>query len=97
MRQSGYDRRDYVERNWKTLGPQLVGKLHIAGGYGHPFPRPRRLPNGDIPGEYEGGGEGAGLCGDGRVWEAAQAAWVAALDESGVAQDHDRAGGELSK
>jgi hypothetical protein len=32
MRQSGYDLRDYVERNWKTLGPQLVGKLHIAVG-----------------------------------------------------------------
>ena len=32
MRQRGYDLRDYVERNWKTLGPQLVGKLHIAVG-----------------------------------------------------------------
>jgi putative esterase len=32
MRARGYDLRDYVERNWKTLGPELVGKLHIAVG-----------------------------------------------------------------
>ncbi len=32
MRARGYDLRDYVERNWKTLGPQLVGKLHVAVG-----------------------------------------------------------------
>ena len=32
MRDKGYDLRDYGERNWKTLGPQLVGKLHIAVG-----------------------------------------------------------------
>ena len=32
MKQRGYDLRDYVERNWKTVGPQLVGKLHIAVG-----------------------------------------------------------------
>jgi Putative esterase len=32
MRAKGYDLRDYAERNWKTLGPQLVGKLHIAVG-----------------------------------------------------------------
>ena len=32
MKQRGYDLRDYAERNWKTLGPQLVGKLHIAVG-----------------------------------------------------------------
>ena len=32
MRARGYDLRDYVEKNWKTLGPQLVGKLHIAVG-----------------------------------------------------------------
>ena len=32
MRANGYDLRDYVERNWKSLGPQLVGKLHIAVG-----------------------------------------------------------------
>ena len=32
MRPRGYDLRDYVEKNWKTLGPQLVGKLHIAVG-----------------------------------------------------------------
>jgi hypothetical protein len=32
MRANGYDLRDYVERNWKTLGPKLVGKLHIAVG-----------------------------------------------------------------
>jgi hypothetical protein len=32
MRAKGYDLRDYVERNWKSLGPQLVGKLHVAVG-----------------------------------------------------------------
>ena len=33
MRQSGYDLRDYVEPNWKTLDRrQLVGKLHVAVG-----------------------------------------------------------------
>jgi hypothetical protein len=32
MKARGYDLRDYVERNWRTLGPQLVGKLHIAVG-----------------------------------------------------------------
>lgn len=32
MRAKGYDLRDYTERNWKSLGPQLVGKLHVAVG-----------------------------------------------------------------
>jgi hypothetical protein len=32
MRARGYDLRDFVERNWATLGPQLVGKLHVAVG-----------------------------------------------------------------
>lgn len=32
MREKGYDLRDYVERNWKTIGPALVGKLHIVVG-----------------------------------------------------------------
>ena len=32
LRAKGYDLRDYVERNWKSLGPELVGKLHIAVG-----------------------------------------------------------------
>lgn len=32
MRARGYDLRDYVERNWKTIGPSLVGKLHVAVG-----------------------------------------------------------------
>ncbi len=32
MRTKGYDLRDYVERNWKTVGPKLVGKLHVAVG-----------------------------------------------------------------
>ncbi len=32
MRANGYDLRDYLERNWSTLGPQLVGKLHVAVG-----------------------------------------------------------------
>jgi hypothetical protein len=32
MRAKGYDLRDYVERNWSTIGPKLVGKLHVAVG-----------------------------------------------------------------
>ncbi len=32
MRAAGYDLRDYLERNWSTVGPRLVGKLHVAVG-----------------------------------------------------------------
>ena len=32
MRANGYDLREYVERNWQTIGPKLVGKLHVAVG-----------------------------------------------------------------
>lgn len=32
MRARGYDLRDYVERNWSTIGPKLVGKIHVAVG-----------------------------------------------------------------
>ena len=32
MKAKGYDLRDYVERNWSTIGPKLVGKLHVAVG-----------------------------------------------------------------
>ena len=32
MRARGYDLRDYLERNWSTVGPRLVGKLHVAVG-----------------------------------------------------------------
>ena len=32
MRAKGYDLRDHLERNWKTVGPKLVGKLHTAVG-----------------------------------------------------------------
>jgi hypothetical protein len=32
MRAKGYDLRDFVERNWKTIGPKLAGKLHVAVG-----------------------------------------------------------------
>jgi hypothetical protein len=32
MREHGYDLRDYAERNWATLGPKLVGKLHFFCG-----------------------------------------------------------------
>jgi len=32
MRSNGYDLPDLLERNWKTLGPKLVGKLHVAVG-----------------------------------------------------------------
>lgn len=29
MRENGYDLREYAERNWATIGPKLVGKLHF--------------------------------------------------------------------
>ncbi len=32
MRDHGYDLRDYLERNWSRLGPQVVGKLHFYAG-----------------------------------------------------------------
>jgi hypothetical protein len=32
MRDHGFDLRDYAERNWSTLGPQLAGKLHFFAG-----------------------------------------------------------------
>ena len=32
MRENGYDLRAYAERNWSTIGPKLVGKLHVAVG-----------------------------------------------------------------
>jgi hypothetical protein len=32
MREHGYDLRDYLERNWKRVGPQLAGKIHIYCG-----------------------------------------------------------------
>jgi hypothetical protein len=32
MRERGFDLRDYAQRNWATLGPKLVGKLHFFAG-----------------------------------------------------------------
>jgi hypothetical protein len=32
MRTRGYDLRQYVEQHWSTIGPKLVGKLHVAVG-----------------------------------------------------------------
>lgn len=32
MREHGYDLRYYLEKNWPTIGPQLVGKLHLYCG-----------------------------------------------------------------
>jgi hypothetical protein len=32
MRDHGYDLRDYLERNWARIGPQLVGKIHLFCG-----------------------------------------------------------------
>jgi hypothetical protein len=32
MRDHGYDLRYYLEQNWATIGPKLVGKLHIYCG-----------------------------------------------------------------
>lgn len=32
MRDHGYDLREYAARNWSTIGPPLVGKLHFFAG-----------------------------------------------------------------
>lgn len=32
MKENGYDLRDYAERNWSKIGPQLVGKIHLICG-----------------------------------------------------------------
>ena len=32
MRQNGYDLREYAQRNWSTIGPNLAGKLHFFTG-----------------------------------------------------------------
>jgi hypothetical protein len=32
MREHGFDLREYTARNWSTLGPKLVGKLHFFAG-----------------------------------------------------------------
>ena len=32
MREHGYDLRDYVERNWPRIGPELAGKIHLYCG-----------------------------------------------------------------
>jgi hypothetical protein len=32
MREHGFDLREYAQRNWPTLGPKLVGKLHFFAG-----------------------------------------------------------------
>jgi hypothetical protein len=32
MKEQNLDLRDYLERNWSTIGPQLVGKLHFYCG-----------------------------------------------------------------
>lgn len=32
MRDKGYDLRFYLEKNWATIGPQLVGKIHVYCG-----------------------------------------------------------------
>jgi len=32
MRDNGYDLRYYAEKNWATLGPKIVGKLHFISG-----------------------------------------------------------------
>jgi len=32
MRDHGFDLRDYASRNWSTIGPKLVGKLHFFAG-----------------------------------------------------------------
>jgi len=32
MRDHGYDLRYYLEQNWATIGPKLVGKIHVYCG-----------------------------------------------------------------
>jgi len=32
MRDNGFDLRVYAERNWSTLGPKIIGKLHFFAG-----------------------------------------------------------------
>ena len=32
MREHGYDLREYAQRNWSTIGPKLIGKLHFFAG-----------------------------------------------------------------
>jgi putative esterase len=32
MREHGYDLREYAQRNWATIGPKLIGKLHFFCG-----------------------------------------------------------------
>jgi hypothetical protein len=32
MRDQGYDLRDYAAKHWSTIGPELVGKLHVSCG-----------------------------------------------------------------
>ena len=32
MRDNGYDLREYAQRNWSTIGPKLIGKLHFFAG-----------------------------------------------------------------
>ena len=32
MRDHGFDLREYAQRNWSTLGPKLIGKLHFFAG-----------------------------------------------------------------
>jgi hypothetical protein len=32
MRDHGFDLRAYAEKNWATIGPELVGKLHFSAG-----------------------------------------------------------------
>jgi len=32
MRDHGFDLREYAQRNWSTLGPKLIGKLHFSCG-----------------------------------------------------------------
>ena len=32
MREHGYDLREYAQRNWSTIGPRVIGKLHFFCG-----------------------------------------------------------------
>ena len=92
MRARGYDLRDYVERNWSHDRTEAGGQAARGGwGYGQLFPQPRRVSLRDVSREHEGTWEGAVLCGNVRVRAAAQAARVAAVEQSGAVADHEAA------
>ena len=53
-----------MQRDWKTLGPKLIGKLHFAvGEMDTLLPGARRPPDREVPGVHREPGKGAVLGG----------------------------------